>query len=229
MKNLATLRNSYKGIRQARNQWAQAIIENLKEMGKEIKVLGDYYDPEDGWPEGLHIVIMDDDNYPQDIVIDSVKYEEKECSNIAVHLCYWDPNKCDQWWSISDFSSDDADTILLAIQWPESVKQGEAQANEIEVLFAVDSEDNTKQAICATSEANWQDGSKREAIDKAVRDFLGDILTEYIEDPYEAHINDKSEDEKKAEFDETISKLASGLSEDFLWYEFYWETVTEIK
>ena len=77
MKNLATLRNSYKGIRQARNQWAQAIIENLKEMGKEIKVLGDYYDPEDGWPEGLHIVIMDDDNYPQDIVIDSVKYEEK--------------------------------------------------------------------------------------------------------------------------------------------------------
>ena len=146
-----------------------------------------------------------------------------------MHLCYWDPNKCDQWWSISDFSSDDADTILLAIQWPESVKQGEAQANEIEVLFAVDSEDNTKQAICATSEANWQDGSKREAIDKAVRDFLGDILTEYIEDPYEAHINDKSEDEKKAEFDETISKLASGLSEDFLWYEFYWETVTEIK
>lgn len=136
MKNLATLRNSYNGIHQARHQWELAIIENLKEIGKEVKVLGDYYDPEDGWPEGLHIVIMDDDNYPQDIVIDSVKYEEKELSNIAVHLCYWDPSKCDQWWSISDFSSDDADTILLAIQWPESIKQGEAEEyDDIYIYF----------------------------------------------------------------------------------------------
>jgi len=229
MKSLATLKNIYRGISAARHQWALAIIENLKEIGKEVKVLGDYYDPEDGWPKGLHLVIKDDDNYPQDIVIDKVKYEEKEYSNIAVHLCYWDPDKCDQWWSISDFSSDDADTILLAMQWPAKVKKGEAQPNEIEVLFAVDSEDNTKISICAMHESGLKDGSKREVIEKAVRNFLGDILTEYIEDPYEAHINDKSEEEKKAEFDETISKLASGLSEDFLWYEFYWETVTEIK
>lgn len=98
------------------------------------------------------------------------------------------------------------------------------EANEIKVLYAVDSEDNTMQAICATNKG-WQDGSKREAIEKAVRDFLGEILTEYIEDPYEAHINDKSEEEKKAEFDETISKLASGQDTDFLWYDLFWRSI----
>lgn len=107
----------------------------------------------------------------------------------------------------------------MVIHHPERI------STEIKVLYAVDSEDNTEQAICATSEANWQDGSKREAIDKAVRDFLGDILTEYIEDPYEAHINDKSEDEKKAEFAETINKLASGQDSEFLWYELFWRSV----
>jgi hypothetical protein len=130
--------------------------------------------------------------------------------------------------SLNDFTQDGEGEAIVTMIGNKSVEP-EKKANEIEVLFAVDSEDNTKISICAMHESGWKDGSKREAIEKAVRNFLGDILTEYIEDPYEAHINDKSEDEKKTEFDETISKLASGLSEDFLWYEFYWETVTEIK
>ena len=220
MKNLATLRNSYNGIRQAHHQWAQAIIENLKETGKEIKVLGDYYDPEDGWPEGLHIVIMDDDNYPQDIVIDSVKYEEKEYSNIAVHLCYWDPNKCDQWWSISDFSIDDADTILLAIQWPESIKQGEANAYEqkVRVLCYCDTTDNTKGVLLVTK----IDGSlweKRQAIDNAIRCAFYD--------QYEAEgVHPADEDEEV--FEQVLDKLAAGQNADLYEYEIFWDNTVMV-
>lgn len=126
--------------------------------------------------------------------------------------------------SLNDYTQDgDGEAIVTMID--NKPVEPEKKSNEIKVLYAVDSEDNTKQAICAKSEANWQDGSKREAIDKAVRDFLGDILTEYIEDPYEAHINDKSEDEKKAEFADTINKLASGQDSEFLWYELFWRSV----
>lgn len=126
--------------------------------------------------------------------------------------------------SLNDYTQDgDGEAIVTMID--NKPVEPEKKSYEIKVLYAVDSEDNTKQAICATSESNWQDGSKREAIDKAVRDFLGDILTEYIEDPYEAHINDKSEDEKKAEFADTINKLASGQDSEFLWYELFWRSV----
>ena len=126
--------------------------------------------------------------------------------------------------SLNDYTQDgDGEAIVTMID--NKPVEPEKKSYEIKVLYAVDSEDNTKQVICATSETNWQDGSKREAIDKAVRDFLGDILTEYIEDPYEAHINDKSEDEKKAEFADTINKLASGQDSEFLWYELFWRSV----
>ena len=125
--------------------------------------------------------------------------------------------------SLNDYTQDGDGEAIVTMIGNKSVEP-EKKANEIKVLYAVDSEDNTKQAICATSEG-WQDGSKREAIDKAVRDFLGEILTEYIEDPYDAHINDKSEDEKKTEFADTINKLASGQDTDFLWYELFWRSV----
>lgn len=221
MKNLATLRNSYNSIHQARHQWALAIIENLKEMGKEIKVLGDYYDPEDGWPEGLHIVIMDDDNYPQDIVIDSVKYEEKEYSNIAVHLCYWDPNKCDQWWSISDFSSDDADTILLAIQWPESVKQGEAEQEQeaIMVLYFVD-EDNTKDMLLAARKSDLEAGNKRQEIEQCLREtFNIDERKEW---------EDCDPEGMDRGLQKAADKLAKGEQAYFDTYDFAWEKVSII-
>ena len=126
--------------------------------------------------------------------------------------------------SLNNFTQDGEGEAIVTMIGNKSVEP-EKKANEIEVLFAVDSEDNTKISICAMHESGWKDGSKREAIDKAVRDFLGDILTEYIEDPYKAHINDKSEEEKKAEFDDTISKLASGMNTDFLWYELFWLSV----
>lgn len=216
MKNLATLRNSYNGIHQARHQWAQAIIENLKEMGKEIKVLGDYYDPEDGWPEGLHIVIMDDDNYPQDIVIDSVKYEEKEHSNIAVHLCYWDPNKCDQWWSISDFSSDDADTILLAIQWPESIKQGEAEQEQdaIMVLCSYDEDDDVKDMLLGIRPDDIKKPETISSISQELRRI-------FCVDDYVASVGDEGEQE----FQEAIDDLANGREATFECYKWYWEKV----
>jgi len=125
--------------------------------------------------------------------------------------------------SLNDFTQDGEGEAIVTMIGNKSVEP-EKKANEIKVLYAVDSTDNTKLEICATSEG-WNDGSKREAIEKAVRDFLGDILTEYIEDPYEAHINDKSEEEKKAEFADTISKLASGQDTDFLWYELFWRSI----
>lgn len=216
MKSLATINSIYTGIHQARRQWALTIIENLKEIGKEIKVLGDHYDPEDGWPKGLHMVIQDDDNFPQDIVIDRVKYEDKEHSSIAVHLCYWDPNKCDNWWSISDFALDDAETILRAIQWPVKVKKGEIEEEHIHVLCYCDTDDDYKGELLVAHENIWNDKTKRQAIERTVRPAFCD------EDTF-----DDEDDEEL--FQQVIDKILAGLPATFHEYEIYWEETVLIR
>lgn len=142
MKSIATLNSMYQAISQSHWQWALGIIENLKELGTEIKVVGSDYNPEDGWPEGLHLVIQDDDNYPQDIVIDRVKYQAKGNSNILVHLCYHEPEACDTWWEISYLATADADLILQAIQWPEEVTTIKRLTKTIEVDIEVEYDSN---------------------------------------------------------------------------------------
>lgn len=219
MKNLATLRNNYNSIHQAHREWAHDIIENLKELGTELKVIDSDYDPEDGWPEGLHLVIQDDDNYPQDIVIDRVKYQAKGSSNILVHLCYYAPEACDTWWEISNLATADADIILNAIQWPESIKQSEAeQEQKVRVLCYCDTTDNTNGVLLVTK----IDGSlweKRQAIDNAIRCAFYD--------QYEAegvHPADEDEDE----FEQVLDKLAAGQNADLYEYEIFWDNTVMV-
>lgn len=125
MKSIATLNSMYQAIHQAHIEWVRAIIDNMKEVGTELKVVDDNYNPEDGWPEGLHLVVMDDNNYPKDIVIDRVKYQAGSCYGniISIHLCYQEPEACDTWWNLSYLTTDTADTVLNAIQWPEEINK----------------------------------------------------------------------------------------------------------
>jgi hypothetical protein len=102
-----------------------------------------------------------------------------------------------------------------------------SKSKEMQILFAVDKDDNYKHAICVMNEKYWKDGSKRLDIEKALKDFLGDRLKEYFEDDYFDDLT--SREEKESEFENTVGLLASGTMADFMDYELYWETATFIE
>lgn len=123
--------------------------------------------------------------------------------------------------SLNDFIQEGKGEGLVTIINGKPVKP-KYKADEIEVLFAVDKDDNYKHAICVMKEKYWKDGSKRLYIEKALKDFLGDRLKEYFEDDY---FNDlTSREEKESEFENTVGLLSGGLMADFMDYELYWET-----
>lgn len=91
-------------------------------------------------------------------------------------------------------------------------KGGKPASKEIEVLCAVDTDDNTKHNICAVSE---QDRPNKVAeLEKAMRQFFDDGR-EYFDD------EDIEED-----FKECLNQVSAGLPYDFLEYEVFWETTT---
>ena len=127
--------------------------------------------------------------------------------------------------SLNDFIQDGEGEGLVTIINGKPVKP-KYKENEMEVLFAVDKDDNYKHAICVMKEKYWKDDSKRLDIEKALKDFLGDRLKEYFEDDYFDDLT--SQEEKESEFENTVDLLAGGGMSDFMDYELYWETVTSI-
>ena len=127
--------------------------------------------------------------------------------------------------SLNDFIQEGKGEGLVTIINGKPVKP-KYKANEMEVLFAVDKDDNYKHAICVMNEKYWKDESKRLDIEKALKDFLGDRLKEYFEDDYFDDLT--SQEEKESEFENTVDLLAGGGMADFMDYELYWETATFI-
>lgn len=127
MKNLATLKRMNSAIFEARNAYRKAVAGNLMETG-ELRVKGDDDNEESGYPEGKLLSVPDKHGYMVDCVYDAIKASEK---GIEVHICYFDDCEEDCWQWASDLGFDDLDAIIDGIQWPEEVKKGEAEPENL--------------------------------------------------------------------------------------------------
>jgi hypothetical protein len=88
-----------------------AIAENLKESGREHRVVG--YEDED--EEGLRVEIIGRHNDAVSMVVDRIRYNN-EHNSVEVHICEEDYRKQDYWVYISTLG-DAQDYVNLSIEW----------------------------------------------------------------------------------------------------------------
>ena len=129
MKNLATLKNMNGAIWQAKNAYLKAVADNLKETG-ELKVISEDYDEDLGYPEGILLSIPNKHFYMVDCVFNYIKASEKGA--IEVHICYFDDHEEEGWMQANELSFNDLDAIIDAIQWPDTITNGEAETEQNE-------------------------------------------------------------------------------------------------
>ena len=103
----------------AKYAYHQAIAQKLKECGKELEVVEEYWDEEDDdCPKGVHLTTLGDDNNAFDVVVDRIRYEDGDSDGkVAVHICRWEYNEVDYWISIGDLMDECADYVFSSIMW----------------------------------------------------------------------------------------------------------------
>ena len=120
MKSLATIENLRNRMFKAERAYRQAIVENLKEYGKELEVINDEWSEDDGYPRGVEVTSIGDDNESFSCVVDKIRYEEGEIIDKAsIHVVWYNYKNIDQWWGLNDLIGEAADYVLSCIQWPE--------------------------------------------------------------------------------------------------------------
>lgn len=113
MKTLDELNELSNAIGKAVRAYHNAIAENLKESGKEHKVVG--YEDED--EDGLRVEIIGRHDDAVSMVVDKVRYN-KEHNMVEVHICEEDYRKQDYWTYISTLG-DAQDYVNQSIDWEE--------------------------------------------------------------------------------------------------------------
>lgn len=127
MKNLATLKNMNGAIWQAKNAYLKAVADNLKETG-DLRVKSEDYDEDLGYPEGILLSIPDRHFDLVDCVFNAIKVTDKGA--IEVHICYFDDQEEEGWMQANELSFNDLDAIIDAIQWPDTITDGEAEKEQ---------------------------------------------------------------------------------------------------
>lgn len=116
MKTSKELQRLSDAIGEAERAYHKAIADNLKEGGKEYRVMNLWGDDEDA-PNGLNLSIRGDDNDLNDEVIDKVRWnEERGC--IEYHSVRFNYRQVDEWANIA-YLGEDADYVFQAIDWEE--------------------------------------------------------------------------------------------------------------
>lgn len=113
MKTSKELNELYIAIGKAVFAYHNAISENLKESGKEHKVVS--YEDED--EKGLRLEILGKHNDAVSMVIDKIRYN-KGNNSVEVHICEEDYRKQDYWTYISTLG-DAQDYVNQSIDWEE--------------------------------------------------------------------------------------------------------------
>ena len=114
MKTKKELKKLSRAITKATYAYHKAIFDNLKESGKEFKVIGDN-DEDD--VEGLNLTIIGRHDEAVDIVVDKIRHATlKEIERIEVHICQEDYEKKD-YWCDADVLGDDMDYVFGNIDW----------------------------------------------------------------------------------------------------------------
>jgi len=116
MKTKKELNELSNAIGKAVRAYHQAIFENIKESGKEFKVIGDNDEDEDD-VEGLNLTIIGRHDEAVDIVVDKVRYHQGnaiEC--VEVHIVRDEYRDVDYWCN-ADVLGDDLDYVYDSIDW----------------------------------------------------------------------------------------------------------------
>ena len=115
MKTKKELNELSSNIGKAIRAYHKAIFDNLKESGKEHKVLGDN---DEGDKEGLRLTIIGRHDDAVEIVVDKVRYKKYEsgAEMIEVHICEEEFRDIDYWVDIN-ILGDDADYVNDNIIW----------------------------------------------------------------------------------------------------------------
>ena len=115
MKTSKELQEMANAIGEATRAYHNAIAVNLKESGKEHKVMNLWEDEDE--ENGLRLSVRGDDCDLNDEVIDKVRWnEEKMC--IEYHLTSYNYRDTDEWANVA-WLGDDADYVFEAIDWEE--------------------------------------------------------------------------------------------------------------
>ena len=113
MKTSKELNELNNAIGKAVFAYHNAISENLKESGKEHKVVG--YEDED--EEGLRLEIIGRHDDAVSIVVDKIRYN-KENNSVEVHIC--EEDYCEQdYWTYISILGDAQDYVNQSIDWEE--------------------------------------------------------------------------------------------------------------
>lgn len=105
----------------AKFAYHHAVVEMLKECGKELEVVSDLWDDDEDYPKGVHLTTLGDDGEAYDVVVDRIRYEEKEpVFKVGIHVCRYDYKEVDYWWGINDLMDECADYVISSIVWDEN-------------------------------------------------------------------------------------------------------------
>ena len=115
MKTKKELQELSFAVGKAERAYHKAIADNLKEGGKEYKVLNPWGDED---INGLNLTIRGYDNDLYDEVIDKVRWNEEK-GIIEYHSCSFNYKEVDTWADVS-YLDDDADYVFDAIDWEEN-------------------------------------------------------------------------------------------------------------
>ena len=121
MKSIEEINKLRSAMFKATHKYHQAIVENLKEYGEAIDVINDEWSEDDGYPRGVEVTSIGDDNESFSCVVDKIRYEEGEIIDKAsIHVVWYNYKNIDQWWGLNDLIGEAADYVLSCIQWPET-------------------------------------------------------------------------------------------------------------
>ena len=124
MKDLAIINSLESGIWTAKRAFTAAVVENLKEIGKVLTIVGDGDNEELGYPEGLLMSMQNKHGIMVDCVYDLIKMDGDK---VMLHQSYWDDGEDDYWQHSEDIGTDDLLTIYSAIDWEDFIPKGESE------------------------------------------------------------------------------------------------------
>lgn len=113
MKTKEELKELSNAIGRAICTYHQAVFNNLKEAGRELKVLGD--DDDEDEKSGLRLSIVGRHDDLVDIVVDKIRYN-KESDSVEIHVCEEEYKDTDAWYGMY-ILGDDEDYVNDSIDW----------------------------------------------------------------------------------------------------------------
>lgn len=209
MKSLATINNLRDRMFKAGFAYRQAIMQNLKEWGKELEVINCDWSEDDGYPRGVKVTSIGNNDETFSCVVDKIRYEDNEIINKAsIHVVWLDYNEdIDEWWGLDDLIGEAADYVVSCIQWPEEVENGEPEEEKMMILCSYDEDEQEFDEHLIVSHEVLHSPNGKQRIRKNLNERF-----EY----------DNMDDDDRKEFRQCVKNLLAGKPGYFA-IKYFWE------